>query len=52
MRFYWDSIEACVSPQTIMAAIAAARFAAVTRHVELGVFSEYCAQKPHAVSSS
>jgi demethylmenaquinone methyltransferase/2-methoxy-6-polyprenyl-1,4-benzoquinol methylase len=52
MRFYWDTIEACVSPQTIMAAIASARFAAVTRHVELGVFSEYCAQKPHAMSSS
>lgn len=51
MRFYWDTIEVCASPQVIMAAIASARFEAVTRHVELGVFSEYRAQKPLAVSS-
>ena len=48
MRFYWDTIEACVPPQTIMSAIANARFENVTRHVELGIFSEYRARKPCA----
>jgi len=48
MRFYWDTIEACAPPQAIMSAIAEARFEHVTRHVELGIFSEYCARKPRA----
>jgi demethylmenaquinone methyltransferase/2-methoxy-6-polyprenyl-1,4-benzoquinol methylase len=48
MRFYWDTIDACAPPQAIMAAIEEAHFAAVTRHVELGVFSEYRASKPLA----
>jgi demethylmenaquinone methyltransferase/2-methoxy-6-polyprenyl-1,4-benzoquinol methylase len=46
MRFYWDTIEACAPPLAIMSAIADARFEDVTRHVELGIFSEYCARKP------
>ena len=48
MRFYWDTIEACAPPQAIMRAIEDARFEDVTRHVELGIFSEYCARKPRA----
>lgn len=50
MRFYWDTIEACASPQVIMAAITSAHFSTVAHHVELGVFSEYRAQKPHTSS--
>jgi demethylmenaquinone methyltransferase/2-methoxy-6-polyprenyl-1,4-benzoquinol methylase len=46
MRFYWDTIEACAPPRAIMSAIRDARFEDVTRHVELGIFSEYCARKP------
>jgi demethylmenaquinone methyltransferase/2-methoxy-6-polyprenyl-1,4-benzoquinol methylase len=46
MRFFWDTIEACAPPLDIMSAIRDARFEAVTRHVELGIFSEYCARKP------
>ena len=46
MRFFWDTIEACAPPVDIMSAIRDARFEAVTRHVELGIFSEYCARKP------
>jgi demethylmenaquinone methyltransferase/2-methoxy-6-polyprenyl-1,4-benzoquinol methylase len=46
MRFFWDTIEACAPPVDIMTAIRDARFEAVTRHVELGIFSEYCARKP------
>ncbi|HEY5101486.1 MAG TPA: class I SAM-dependent methyltransferase [Steroidobacteraceae bacterium] len=48
MRFYWDTIDACASPRAIMTAIEEAQFATVTRHLELGIFSEYRAAKPHA----
>jgi demethylmenaquinone methyltransferase/2-methoxy-6-polyprenyl-1,4-benzoquinol methylase len=48
MRFYWDTIDACASPPAIITAIEEAQFVAVTRHLELGIFSEYCAAKPHA----
>ncbi|MCU0949977.1 MAG: class I SAM-dependent methyltransferase [Burkholderiaceae bacterium] len=41
MRYYWDTIEACVPPDEVMAALRAAGFADVSRHVELGIFSEY-----------
>jgi demethylmenaquinone methyltransferase/2-methoxy-6-polyprenyl-1,4-benzoquinol methylase len=46
MRFFWDTIEACDPPLAIMSAIKDARFEDVTRHVELGIFSSYCARKP------
>jgi demethylmenaquinone methyltransferase/2-methoxy-6-polyprenyl-1,4-benzoquinol methylase len=46
MRFYWDTIEACAAPQVIMRAIEEAHFESVTRHVDLGIFSAYCARKP------
>jgi len=49
MRFYWDTIATCAPPRAIMTAIEEAHFVAVTRHVELGVFSEYRASKPRAV---
>jgi len=45
-RFYWDTIEACIPPATVMEALRAAGFDDVKRHVELGVFSEYTAVKP------
>lgn len=46
MRYYWDTIEACVPPRVILSLLAAAGFVEVTRHVELGIFSEYRALKP------
>jgi demethylmenaquinone methyltransferase / 2-methoxy-6-polyprenyl-1,4-benzoquinol methylase len=48
MRYYWDTIEACAPAQSIMEAITGAGFVEVHRHVELGIFSEYCASKPPA----
>lgn len=41
MRYYWDTIEACVPPDEVMAALRAAGFTQVQRYVELGIFSEY-----------
>ena len=46
MRYYWDTIEACVPPATILSALSAAGFVDVSRHVELGIFSEFRAVKP------
>ena len=46
MRYYWDTIEACAPPRVILDEIRAAGFVEVRRHVELGVFSEYLAQRP------
>ena len=43
MRYYWDTIEACVPPEMILAALSAAGFRQVQRHAELGIFSEYTA---------
>ncbi|MGO9932000.1 MAG: class I SAM-dependent methyltransferase [Steroidobacteraceae bacterium] len=46
MRYYWDTIDACAAPGEILAAIRDTGFGEVSRHVELGIFSEYCARKP------
>ncbi len=46
MRYYWDTIEACVAPAQILEALTAAGFVDVIRYVEHGVFSEYRARKP------
>jgi demethylmenaquinone methyltransferase/2-methoxy-6-polyprenyl-1,4-benzoquinol methylase len=46
MRYYWDTIEACIPPQMVIEGIRAAGFIEVARHVELGIFSEYYARKP------
>ncbi len=44
-RYYWDSIEACVPPEQVLAALRAAGLTDVKRHLEIGVFSEYQANK-------
>jgi demethylmenaquinone methyltransferase/2-methoxy-6-polyprenyl-1,4-benzoquinol methylase len=45
-RYYWDTIEACIPPESVLAALCAAGFEDAKRHVELGIFSEYTAVKP------
>lgn len=46
MRYYWDTIDRCVPPATILAALEAAGFEQVRRDVMLGMFSEYNAVRP------
>ncbi len=46
MRYYWDTIEACVPPADILAALSAVGFIDVKRHVLNGMFSEYSATRP------
>lgn len=45
MHYFWDTIDACVPPDAILAALRSAGFEEVSRHVELGVFSEYTGVK-------
>lgn len=39
--YFWDTIESCVPPATIVESLRAAGFAAAERKVELGIFSTY-----------
>jgi demethylmenaquinone methyltransferase / 2-methoxy-6-polyprenyl-1,4-benzoquinol methylase len=50
MRFWWDTIEACVPPSTIMEALAEAGFERIERFSRWGILSEYVARKPAAAS--
>lgn len=45
-RYYWDTIEACAKPESVMLTLENAGLAGVNRYVELGIFSEYRAHKP------
>lgn len=46
LRYFWDTIEACVPPESVMRTLAHSGFVEVSRHVEHGIFSEYRAVKP------
>ena len=46
MRYYWDTIEACVRPETILRTLADAGFVDLERQVDLKIFSAYCARRP------
>jgi len=46
MTFYWDTIEACVPPGAVLAALEGAGFPAPRRAVSLGLFSEYVGIAP------
>jgi demethylmenaquinone methyltransferase / 2-methoxy-6-polyprenyl-1,4-benzoquinol methylase len=52
MRYYWDTIEACAPPQSILQSMRDAGFVAAHRYVELGIFSEYRALKPPSSAAS
>jgi len=47
MRYFWDTIENCVPPESILRALDAAGFADVHRVLAIGLFSEYTGRKPH-----
>lgn len=46
MQYFWDTIDACVPPQTIEAALAQAGFTDIGCDVQLGAFRAYGAQRP------
>lgn len=48
MEYFWDTVDQCVPPATILEALADGGFAPVRRGVLHRVFSEYAATKPPA----
>jgi len=45
MRYYWDTIEHCVRPDTIVSALKEAGVDDAQRHLVMGIFSEYSGTK-------
>jgi len=46
MRYFWETIQACVPPERIQQALCDAGFVRVRRTLVLGVFSEYVGRAP------
>lgn len=46
MRYYWDTIEACVPAETILGRLRAVGFEAVACETSLGLFKSYMARRP------
>lgn len=46
MRYYWDTIDRCVPPETILETLRRSGFADVDRRTSFGFLSEYVAVKP------
>lgn len=46
MRYYWDTLEQCLSAEVVLAALEAAGFTDVRRRVVMRCFSEYSARRP------
>ena len=45
MRYYWETMDACVPPASVLEALRTAGFAEVRRNSALGLFSEYSGVK-------
>lgn len=45
MKYYWDTIDRCVPPETILEVLGRTGFVQVRRHVLAGVLSEYVGEK-------
>jgi len=46
MHYYWETMDTCVPPAAVLAALRAAGLAEVKHETALGLFSEYTAVKP------
>lgn len=49
-RYYWDTIEACIPPAAVLAALERAGLGAARQGLTLGIFSEYTAVRPGVAS--
>jgi len=52
MEYYWDTIDECVPPATILAALQQTGFVDVEHRIFGGCLSEYLARKPAAAGAS
>ena len=46
MEYFWDTVDNCVPPAAILAALAGSGFTSPRRNLMHRVFSEYAATKP------
>jgi len=46
MYYYWETMDACVPPETVLQALSAAGLVNARRDLVIGLFSEYTATKP------
>jgi demethylmenaquinone methyltransferase/2-methoxy-6-polyprenyl-1,4-benzoquinol methylase len=46
MRYYWETMEACVPPASVLRALRRSGLTTEQRATALGLFSEYTAVKP------
>jgi demethylmenaquinone methyltransferase/2-methoxy-6-polyprenyl-1,4-benzoquinol methylase len=46
MRYFWDTIDGCVPPETILSALAEAGFEQARKSGQIELFAEYTATKP------
>ncbi len=51
MRYYWETMDACVPPASVLSALMAAGLTAVKRDTALGLFSEYTAMKARSATT-
>jgi demethylmenaquinone methyltransferase/2-methoxy-6-polyprenyl-1,4-benzoquinol methylase len=52
MKYYWDTIDMCVPPETILDVLRRNGFVEVDRRVLFGCLSEYVATKPRRSAPS
>lgn len=52
MRYYWETMDACVPPAAVLQALGAVGLTGVKRNVVLGLFSEYTATKAGPVTAA
>ena len=52
MRYFWETIEWCVPPDRVLAALEDVGFEDVRRSVDVGVFSVYAGRKADATGNS
>jgi demethylmenaquinone methyltransferase/2-methoxy-6-polyprenyl-1,4-benzoquinol methylase len=45
-QYYWDTIEACASPEDVLNTLESIGFTNVRRTIDLGIFTTYLAEKP------
>ena len=50
MRYYWETMDACVPPATVLATMQAGGLVDVRRRLLLGLFSEYTGRRPRRLS--
>jgi demethylmenaquinone methyltransferase/2-methoxy-6-polyprenyl-1,4-benzoquinol methylase len=51
MRYYWETMDACVRPASVLEAMRSVGFTEVQHRTVLGVFSEYTAVKARAATN-